>query len=129
MKILMTRQELPKVITNAINASIPGGSYDVDEILDAISRPARRYDDIQISHNGTLNVDNFDGHPVRLFIQRQRGKTLEEDVFSVYDDDAEDGYHMWSQRYKSHLELVKSVNPDPTIVEDEWILEVKEDSI
>jgi len=136
MKILMNREQMNKVATNAINASVPVGYglskyidkiYTVEEVSEALNQRAGLHEDVQISHKGHINIDYYEGRMVKLFIQRFRGETKDEDVYTVYEHRAEPEYQSWGTKYPTYLDLVKSVIHDPVVVEDQWVQPEKEE--
>ena len=122
----MDREQMIKVVLNAINASkSPAGETPVDdatleEVTEGVSLRAGQYDDIQISHKGHINVDAFRGRQVKLFIQRFTAEKREDDIYSIYDDVANPDFQTWSDTYASNLELIQSVITNPIIKEDDW---------
>jgi len=122
----MTSDQMIKVVLNAINASKPpAGKGPVDdatleEVTEGISRRAGQYYDIQISHKGNINIDCFRDRQVKLFIQRVATKKTEDDIYTMYAEQATPGYHGWSDTYASNLELAQSVIANPIIREDDW---------
>lgn len=129
----MNRDQMIQVALNAINASksaageTPVDDATIEEITEGISLRAGQYQDIQISHKGHINIDEFRGRRVKLFIQRFRAMKKEDDIYTLYDDEANPEYQSWYETYASNLELVQSVISNPIIEEDNWEIVIKEE--
>jgi len=123
MKIVMTRPHMFRVVMNAINASTPvAPPVTIELVEENLSRRAGVYDDCQISHDGHINVDIVSGRNIKLFIHRVRGKTMEDDVYTIYDDvPLLEEYQSWAVTYPDMLSLAKSVMADPRLEENEWM--------
>ena len=97
---LANKEQISKIIANAVNASIPHGAGHF--VYERKNYEPELFSDKE--NRGIISINYYGGRCVKLSI-----KKLDNGYYEFIGDYPDSEYQTWNHRYESYEELVKSV--------------------